>query len=126
MTPFEEAASEYFAALDGPDHENAWHRLIECRAKIVPLAHARFRDEADVAKRVVLVNIAWRADPAAALPFLREALRDPHPEVWKEVLDGLVAAGASGAVDALRDEQTRADTHKAEWIAEAIGQVDSE
>ncbi len=108
----ERQASEYFAALHGPDSDNARHRLVELGRKIIPLVATRLQNERDFDMRATLVNIAWQAHPEGALPLLRDALDDPEPRVWKEALDGLVTAGGAVALEVLRKARIRADADK--------------
>jgi hypothetical protein len=119
----ERQASEYFAALHGPDSDNARHRLVELGRKIIPLVATRLQNERDFDMRATLVNIAWQAHPEGALPLLRDALDDPEPRVWKEALDGLVTAGGAVALEVLRKARIRADADKSQWLDEAIEQI---
>jgi hypothetical protein len=123
VSTFEEQASDYLRALRGKDRENAYHRLIELGADVIPLVAMSFKLETDPSIRSTLVNIAWRTDPSRALPFLKEALDDGEPGVWKEALDGLTALGGESALDVVRQARVRTVAEKSDWLDEAIQQI---
>jgi HEAT repeat protein len=123
LSIFEEQTSHYLRELRGKDHENAQHSLIELGADVIPLVTTSFRAEADSSIRSMLVNIAWRTNSPRALSFLKEALDDEQPDVWKEALDGLIAFGGQSALDVVRHARARANAHKSEWFDEAIQQI---
>jgi HEAT repeat protein len=78
--------------------QNAYHRLVELGADVIPLLASSFSVESDSSIRSALAKIAWRTNSPSAIPFLAEALDDDEPDVWKEALDGLVSLGGRSAL----------------------------
>src|SRR5262245_45444061 len=56
-----------------------------------------FNGEPDPRRRSRLIRIIWQFRDRSALPVLGEALRDPHDQVWKDALDGIVTLGGDQA-----------------------------
>src|SRR6185295_20300892 len=61
------------------------------------------RKERDPKRRSRLVRVVWQFRDRAALPVLGEALQDPHDQVWKDALDGIVTLGGEQALQLLHD-----------------------
>jgi hypothetical protein len=118
-----EAISHYIHALRGHDRENAYHRLIELGADIIPQLVTSYALDVNISFRATLLKIAWRTESPRAIPFLAEALDDGEPGIWKEALDGLVALGSQSALDVVRDARVRANAEKSEWLSEAVEQM---
>jgi hypothetical protein len=123
VSTFEKRASDYLRALRGQDRDHAYHRLVELGANIIPLIAISYKAEADPTIRPTLVNIAWRTNSLRALPFLKEALDDAEPDVWKEALDGLTGLGGKSALEVVRQARARTNADKAKWLDEAIQQI---
>jgi hypothetical protein len=124
MRDLDERVSFCLGELEGPNREDAWHWLQECGPAALPHLYAAFRRSTDTAMRSVLVELAWQTRSSQALPFLAEALADHQPVVWKEALDGLVALGGEPARRILREAKVVAEAEKANWIDEALQQLD--
>jgi hypothetical protein len=61
-----------------------------------------------------------------AIEFLGTALDDPHAEVWKAALDGLVSNASPSSRRAIEQAKGRIATHGRErlaWFVEAIEQI---
>jgi hypothetical protein len=70
--------------------------------------------------------VIWQRRQASSIPFLVEALGDPHPEAWKQALDGLCSLGAVGELQAVISASRHLDEDRRSWIAEAIEWLDGE
>jgi HEAT repeat protein len=114
--------------LGGPDTENLLCALRNLPGQAVePLATA-FHDEPDGGRRALLILPIWQLRDERALPVLLDALRDPHAEVWKCALDGLVTIGGRSAIEGLEGTPAMvaglADaTLRLEWCQEALDQI---
>ncbi len=128
MVDWNEYARHYIDQLGGPEREGAYHRLMDADDAIVPVLIGAFRTQPDPGIRALLVDIIWQHRLPETVGFLNEALDDRDPEVWKSALDGLVTFGTP-AIQALRSARERilagtvAERTRAEWIEEAIQQI---
>src|SRR5690242_3015237 len=95
--------AEYLQRFRKGDRDGAFFCLLEMEHGIVPELMAAFRAERDSRVREFLVEIIWQHRQSSAIPFLKEALNDGAPAVWKQALDGLVALASSAALEVLRD-----------------------
>jgi hypothetical protein len=124
--------TEYLQLFRKGDRDGAFYGLLEMEHGILPELMAAFRSERDSRVPEFLVEIIWQHRQASAIPFLKEALHDQAPAVWKQALDGLVALASSEALDVLRDARTRQFPAKRpteefrRWLEEAIEQAESE
>jgi len=111
------------ALCDGND--NAFHTLIEAEPEILPMLIQQFTASSDGADRSKIIEVIWQHRIKATIPFLASALHDPHPEVWKQALDGLVAIGGVESHNALAVFRSNLlnDTERRSWAEEAIGQI---
>ena len=108
---------------DGND--DAFHVLIEADKAIIPLLVQHFTTRASCADRARIIEVVWQHRDKETIPFLASALRDPNLDVWKSALDGLVAIGGIESHDALVEfrSELSADSERASWADEAIGQI---
>jgi hypothetical protein len=60
MNPFEQQVSDYIQSLRGSNSENAYHRLVELGADVIPFLVRGFKSESDPAVRSTLVKIVQR------------------------------------------------------------------
>ena len=97
---------------------------------VIPLLVKVFREEIDPTIRSELVRIVSEFRSNTAIPFLKDVLSDPIPEVWQAAIDGLVASGAPDALSALEGIKTDRELYKrrpsayAKWIEEACEQLE--
>ena len=121
----------YLSQLREGDGEAAFHSLLELGAAAVPrLVHA-FRSEQAPNVRAELVRILWNSRLLTIVPFLKEALADSDPRVWKSALDGLVTIGNTDATRALEESLIgiagRGNEEEfSKWVREAIEQISEE
>lgn len=121
---------DYLAGLrSGSD--DALHALMEIGPTVIPPARSAYATERDPQVRADLVHVVWQQRCADALPMLEAALCDDDPRVWKEAIDGLVTLGSPEARRVLvsargvnPDRPTGGKLTFAEWIADAIEQLD--
>lgn len=124
MTP-NDVAQLVDSLCRGNDGDNAFHTLIEADKSIIPLLVQQFTTRACGADRARIVEVIWQHRDNASIPFCVSALRDPHPEVWRQALDGLVTIGGIKSQAALIDfrSELAEDSEQASWVDEAIGQI---
>lgn len=119
----------YLSKLKNGDFDCAFQGLIDVGDSVIPHLINAFHLETDPSIRAELVRIVWQYRRQESLAFLGEALRDPHPNVWKSALDGLVTIGTKSALKTLLAGLTRSFQNKQEadifkkWVDEAIEQV---
>lgn len=107
--------------------DDALHCLIELGDEALPVLEEAYRSEPDPAIRALIVEAVWQHRRPSSIAFLASALADPHPDVWKQALDGLVtlaSADSRRALEAALARTIATDREIRGWIAEAIGQVD--
>ncbi len=111
------------ALCDGDD--DAFHTLIEADRAIIPLLIQQFTAQTYGADRARIIEVIWQRRDKATIPFLASALHDPHSDVWKQALDGLVAIGGIESRNALIDFRSdiSEDNERASWADEAIDQI---
>jgi hypothetical protein len=113
-------------ARDG-DIGAAFHGLIELRDDDIPALQEAYRVESEPAIRALVVEAVWQHRLPSTTDFLAVALADPHLEVWKRALDGLVtlaSAESRKALEAALESAAARDSEHRAWIEEAIGQID--
>ena len=104
---------------------NAYHTLLDADTSILPVLIQQFAAHTDGVDRVRIIEVIWQHRDKATIPFLASALYDPHPDVWQQALDGLVAIGGAESHTALaefRSDISR-DNERVLWVDEAIGQM---
>lgn len=111
------------ALCDGD--ENAFHTLLEADKSILPVLIRQFTDHANGADRSRIIEVIWQHRDKATIPFLASALNDPHSDVWKQALDGLVTIGGIESHNALVSfcSDIAVDNERRMWAEEAIGQI---
>jgi hypothetical protein len=114
------------ALCDGD--ENAYHTLIEANDDIVPALIEQFASAGNGERRAKIVEVIWQHRHPTTVSFLASTLSDPHPDVWKQALDGLVTIGGTQSLNALNDHLDRIpqDDGRFAWIIEAIDQIKSQ
>ena len=106
--------------------------MLEIPHSILPELMAAFRNERDNRVREFIVEIIWQHRQNSTIPFLKEALNDVAPAVWKQALDGFVALASDAALEVLRGARNRKFPTEREteefrrWVDEAIEQVESQ
>jgi hypothetical protein len=104
----------------------AFHGLLELSGDPVPELREAFQVESDpVVREIIIRAVAPLAGPAV-IQFLGAALDDPHPEVWKSALDGLVSIASPTSRQTLeraKDGTTNGDPERVAWLVEAIDQI---
>src|SRR5262245_40284300 len=102
MFSAEETVAYYLERLRQGDDEEAFFGLIESHSRVVPVLIEAFATEKDRVVRAQIIQYIWQHRRPDTVPFLAHVLHDPEPAVWKEALDGLVAIGGDGALQALQ------------------------
>lgn len=85
------ATDEYLQMARCGSSEAAFHGLIDLGPPVIPPLVQAYRSESDPHLRALIVAVVWQHRCPSTLDFLIAALDDPHPAVWKQALDGLVA-----------------------------------
>jgi hypothetical protein len=117
----------YLSEARNGDYHNAYHGLIELPDHLLPDLEEAYRGEADPQIRALIVEAVWQHRLPTSVHFLKVALEDPHPEVWKQSLDGLVVLASPESRKILELAKTRVagpDANLVAWIDEAIDQID--
>jgi hypothetical protein len=108
--------------------EAAYHGLVELPDATLPALLEAFSAEPDPAVRSLIVHAFWQHRPSA-IGLLGLALDDPHSEVWKEALDGLVTLASPesrGLLEAAKGGRAQGDPERLAWIVEAIADIDGD
>jgi hypothetical protein len=117
----------YLNAARNGEFDAALHGFIELEDHAMPALQEAYRAESDAAIRALVVEAVWQRRLPSTLPFLAVALADPHPEVWKRALDGLVtlaSAESRGVLGAALERTVAGDAEYRAWIEETISQID--
>ena len=117
----------YLNEAKNGDFDNAYHCLLESPSHLLPDLEDAYRGEVDPEIRALIVEAVWQHRSPASVEFLAVALLDPHPDVWKQALDGLVCLASPESKRILELAKNRVagqDAILGDWIAEAIDQVD--
>ena len=121
-----EQTEYYLNHAKNGDSETAYHGLIELPRHLLPDLEDAYRDEADPLIRALIVEAIWQHRLPSSVGFLAAALEDPHPDVWKEALDGLVTLASPQSREVLELAKHRVggqDETLLTWIEEAIEQI---
>lgn len=124
--------SHYLEMFRSGDADNSFHGLLELDRDILPELMAVFRSTQDIRLREMLVAVIWGYREQSVIPFLREALFDTEPRIWREALNGLVSLASPAALDVLCEARTRRFLTQREteefrrWVDEAISQAETE
>ncbi|MEN9675068.1 MAG: hypothetical protein RIS76_964 [Verrucomicrobiota bacterium] len=122
----------YLQMFRSGDAENAFHGLLELDRDILPELMAVFRSTQDIGLRELLVAVIWGYREQSVIPFLREALFDTEPRIWRQALNGLVSLASPAALAVLCEARTRQLFTQREteefrrWVEEAISQAETE
>lgn len=122
----------YLEMFRSGDADNAFHGLLELDRDILPELMAVFPSTQDIRLREMLVAVIWGYREQSVIPFLREALFDTEPRIWREALNGLVSLASPAALDALCEARRRRFLTQREteefggWVEEAISQAETE
>jgi HEAT repeat protein len=119
------ATDDYLQMARCGSYEAAFHGLIDLGPQVIPSLVQAYRSETDPFVRALIVEVVWQHRCPSALDLLLAALDDPHPSVWKQALDGLVAHASPEAEQRLRSAgfRSEADDERHAWFEEAIGQI---
>lgn len=126
MHPLREMVIHYLTVLDGADGQaadDAWHSLRELGPVALPLLHEEYYSIDDFVKRIAIIQIVSQWRTQESLRFLAACLRDPHPDVWKAALDGVVSIGGPGAHSELQVWRISLPPDQQERCDEAIAQI---
>ena len=121
-----EAVDYYVRQARSGHTEDAFFGLLDLVDDPISALQEVYRIELDPEIRSLIVEVVWQRRQPSAIPFLANALVDPHPEAWKQALDGLVALGTPDAKRALETAilgSAGQDDERRAWIVEAIGQM---
>jgi len=116
----------YLSEARNGDFDAAYHSLIELPNDLLPDLEEAYRGEADPGIRALIVEAVWQHRLSTSVDFLAVALADPHPEVWKQAVDGLVTLASPESRKVLDLAKSRVAGHDApfrDWIEEAIDQI---
>jgi HEAT repeat protein len=122
-----DAVNDYLKEARQGDGDSAYHGLVELGPQAIPLLAEAYRAEADPLIRALIVEVVRQHRSPTSIDFLADALGDPHPEVWKQALDGLVTLASDEARRVLQAAAGRTahdDRGRRPWIEEAIEQID--
>jgi hypothetical protein len=108
--------------------EDAYFALIHLDEAQLPDLMVAYHHEVDVDIRALLVEVVSHYKQPNTLDFLRTALQNAHPSIWKNALDGIVSIGGQRGIEILEEEKQRqladkASADRIEWIEEAIQQI---
>src|SRR5689334_11502925 len=108
--------------------EDAFFALIHLdESQVRDLINA-YHGETNVDIQALLVEIISHYRQPTSLGFLARALQNPHPQVWKNALDGIVTIGNKASIRVLETEKQRLlvgkhSSEHVEWIEEALYQI---
>jgi hypothetical protein len=85
------ALSYYLGMARRGQVESGFFDLIDLDKSVLAMLEQEFRSEKDPSIQALIIKAVWSARWPGSIPCLTEALSDPHPQVWNESLDGLVA-----------------------------------
>ncbi len=123
-----EETEYYLNEAKNGDFDNAYHRLIELPSHLLPELEDAYRGEDDPEIRALIVEAIWQHRSPASVEFLAVALLDPHPDVWKQALDGLVCLASPetrNVLESAKNGIAGQDATLRDWIEEAIDQIDA-
>ena len=109
----------------------AFFGLLDIGCEALPELVLQFQQEQDNAIREFLVEVIWQYRQASVIPFLAERLYDPAPAIRRQALNGLVTLASPQVLEVLTVAKAHwrlqaKDTEAfADWLDEAIGQVES-
>ena len=121
-----EAVDCYLEGARSGNSEAAFFGLLDLEEDPIPALQEVYRIEPDPAIRALIVEIVWQRRQPSTVLFLADALGDPHPETWKQALDGLVALGTLEAKRVLEmaiQGSAGHDNERRAWIEEAINEL---
>jgi hypothetical protein len=116
----------YLNMAKNGDSDVAYHGLIELPSNLPSDLEDAYRGEADPLVRALIVKAVWQHRLPISVGILAVALEDPHPDVWKEALDGLVTLASPESRKVLESAKHRLrgqDEVLLAWIDEAIDQM---
>jgi hypothetical protein len=108
------------------DATTAFHGLLDLTGDPFPALREAFRAESDWVVRALIVSVITPLKRPEVVEFLGTALNDPHPEVWKMALDGLVSNASTASLRIVEQAKEGAVSDAPErlaWIPEAIEQI---
>ena len=117
----------YLSEARNGDFHSAYHSLIELPNYLLPELEEAYRRDADPEIRALIVEAVWQHRQPTSVDFLAIALDDPHPDVWKQALDGLVTLASPESRKVLELAKSRLAEEDAilrARIEEAIDQID--
>ena len=118
---------EYVNKLTTREDTNAFHALLECDDSQLNKLIELCEKESNIKRKAALVEIIWQHRNPLFIPFMGSMLNDPNPEVWKKALDGLVTMNSEESKQILIEAKQAClnsnDLKKAQWIEEAIEQI---
>lgn len=123
--------SDYLQCFRQGEVDSAFFGLLNIGSKAIPELICQFQQERDNAIREFLVEVIWQYRQASAIPFLAERLYDPAPAIRRQALNGLVTLASPQVLEVLTAAKAHwrlqaKDTEAfADWLDEAIGQVES-
>lgn len=124
----DEYVDHYLKELRGWNCENACFSLLEADNSCLPLLIQAYYAETRVDVSAMLVEIIWQHRQPETLGFLAEVLQEPHRELWRAALDGIVTLGGRSGLDILKAEKERLlekrdRSERIEWIDEVAEQI---
>jgi hypothetical protein len=132
MQRFARQIAYYLEVFRRGDADNSFHGLLEIDRDILPELIQVSRTEQETSVREFLVEVICEYREPSMMPFLREALSDTEPRIWRQALNGLVAQASPAALEILRAARarhflTQRETIEfREWLEEAIEQAEAE
>ena len=124
--------NRYLQQFRQGDRDGAFFGLLEMGPEALPTLMAMYHLERDKDARALLVEVVWQNRKLATVSFLKEALDDGEPVVWKQAVDGLVSLASCTSLDVLRSARAGGASKRqvseefCRWIDEAVEQVELE
>jgi HEAT repeat protein len=125
MNNLQEYVDQCVAEMSGPNAFRARHSLAEAGPAALPLVIDAFNATEDQNVRLSLVQLISEYRSTDAVPFLKDALRDSNPLIWRSALEGFVILGTPEALHALHTARATATDTQRWWVDEAIAQINA-
>ncbi len=120
---------DYLHQLHTAQHEDAYMRLVEADAAVVPQLIQAFHTTTSPAVRVTLIEIIGQHRQSSTVDFLTRALRTDDPQQWQAALDGLVMLNSAASIQVLEAERKQLiaarqpSSTRLAWFDEALEQL---
>ncbi|MES2735201.1 MAG: HEAT repeat domain-containing protein [Verrucomicrobiota bacterium] len=104
--------------------DNAFHSLIEAGPNIIPELINLYEKTTDIDIQVLTIEVTSEFRLSTSLNFLKHALRQENPKIWKRALNGLAMVGSIQVIEALDHVlASDCDAEKRAWIEEVMSDI---